>query len=51
MLTNEPAIEKFRQLDPGVQLLLLQSDFSTAEASQVGLDLVNRIRSLLQAQQ
>jgi anti-sigma B factor antagonist len=47
MAANESAIEKFRQTAPKVQLLHLPPDFSTSEADQAGLDLVNRIRSLL----
>ncbi len=49
--TNEQAIEKLRQIDPKMPLLLLQPDFSTAEASQAGLDLVGRVQSLLKGQQ
>ena len=45
--SNEPAIEEFRQGAPHVPLLILQPDFSTAEASQAGRDLVNRIQLLL----
>jgi anti-anti-sigma factor len=51
MQTNKPAIEKFRQIGPTVKLLLLEPDFSTAEASQAGVNLVTQVRSLLQAQQ
>jgi DNA-binding NtrC family response regulator len=47
--SNEPAIEEFRQGAPHVPLLILQPDFSTAEASQAGRDLVTRIQSLLNA--
>ena len=49
MQTNESAIEKFRQSVPNVQVLLLPSDFSTAEASQAGTELVDRVRSVLTA--
>ena len=49
--TNESAMKGFREVIPGVQLLLLSSDFSTAEAGQAGIDLVNRIRLLLSSQQ
>jgi anti-sigma B factor antagonist len=45
--SNEPAIEEFRHGAPHVPLLILQPDFSTAEASQAGRDLVNRIQLLL----
>jgi hypothetical protein len=44
---NESLVEKFRQSAPNVHLLHLPSDFSTSEADQAGLNLVNRIRSLL----
>ena len=46
---NESAMKGFREITPKtkVQLLLLPSDFSTAEAGQAGIDLVNRIRLLL----
>ena len=47
MQTNEFAMKGFREIDPKVQLLLLSSDFSTAEAGQAGIDLVNRVRLLL----
>src|ERR1700680_279518 len=49
MQTGESAIEKFRQSVPNVQVLLLPSDFSTAEASQAGTELVDRVRSVLTA--
>jgi len=45
--TGEAALEKFRQSGPNVQILLLPSDFSTADAGQAGADLVNRVQSLL----
>jgi anti-sigma B factor antagonist len=45
--TSESVIEKFRESDPNVQVLLLPSDFSTAEASQAGTELLNRVRSVL----
>jgi anti-sigma B factor antagonist len=44
---NEPAMRGFRDACPGVDLLLLPSDFSTAEAGQAGTDLVNRVQVLL----
>lgn len=44
---NETAVENLRQSAPHVQLMLLPSDFSSAEASQAGLDLVNRIQAAL----
>lgn len=45
--TGEAAVEKFRQSGPNVQILLLPSDFSTGEAGQAGVDLVNRVQALL----
>jgi anti-anti-sigma factor len=45
--TAAAALEKFRQSGPSVQVLHLPSDFSTAEAGQAGVDLVNRVQSLL----
>ena len=45
--TCEAALERFRQSGPNVEILLLPSGFSTAEAGQAGVDLVNRVRSLL----
>ena len=50
MQTSESAIEKFRETVPNVQVLLLPADFSTAEASQAGTELVDRVRSVLTAQ-
>jgi len=48
MQANRLALERFTQIGPKVQLLMLPSDFSTAEASQAGLDLIDRLRPLLQ---
>ena len=45
--TAATALEKFRQSGPNVQVLHLPSDFSTAEAGQAGVDLVNHVQSLL----
>jgi len=45
--SKEIAIERFRQNAPSVKLLHLPPDFSTSEADQAGLELVNRVRSLL----
>lgn len=42
-----PAFEKFRNLDPRAQFLLLPSDFHTSDASGAGLDLVGRLQPLL----
>lgn len=46
--STTPAFEKFRHLDPHTQFLLLPSDFHAADASDAGLDLINRLQSLLQ---
>lgn len=43
---GEAMVEGLRQ-KPNVQILRLPSDFSTAEAGQAGMDLVNRVQSLL----
>jgi anti-sigma B factor antagonist len=51
MQTNESATERLREINQRVELLLLPSDFTTAEAGQAGIDLVNRIRLLLSGQQ
>jgi anti-sigma B factor antagonist len=45
--TGQAAVEKFRQSGRNVQIMHLPSDFSTAEAGQAGVDLVNRVRALL----
>jgi anti-anti-sigma factor len=45
--TSESVIEKFHESGPNVQVLLLPSNFSTAEASQAGTELLNRVRSVL----
>jgi anti-sigma B factor antagonist len=45
--TGRAVVEKFRQTRPNVEILDLPSDFPTAEAGQVGVDLINRIQSLL----
>jgi hypothetical protein len=45
--TSESVTKKFRERDPNVQVLLLPPDFSSAEASQAGTELLNRIRSVL----
>jgi len=44
---NGPAMKGFAEIKPKLELLLLPSDFSTAEAGQAGTDLVNRLRSIL----
>jgi anti-anti-sigma factor len=49
MSSNEPALRNFRQSAPNVPLLMLPLDFSTAEASHAGMDLVKRVQTLLNA--
>jgi anti-sigma B factor antagonist len=44
---NDSAIEKIRQSVPQAQILPLPSDFSSAEASQAGSELVSRVQSIL----
>ena len=44
---SSAAFEKFRQADPRMQVLLLPPDFHAAEASRAGMDLLERIQSLL----
>ena len=51
MHTSELVMKGFTDTNPKVQLLLLPSDFSTAEAGQAGIDLVNRIQVFLSGQQ
>jgi anti-sigma B factor antagonist len=51
MQTNEWAMNGLREITPKGQLLLLPSDFSTAEAGQAGVDMVNRVRLLLSGQE
>jgi anti-sigma B factor antagonist len=51
MQTNESAMKGFHEINPRVQLLLLPSDFPTADAGQAGVDIANRIRFLLLSQQ
>ncbi len=51
MQANEPAMKRFAEAKPKVQILHLPSDFSTGEAGQAGMDLVSRIRQLLSLQQ
>jgi anti-sigma B factor antagonist len=47
MGSNEISLARIRQLDPQRPFLQLPADFSSAEASQSGAQLVDRIRSLL----
>ena len=44
--TGAALVEGFRQ-KPNMQILRLPSDFSTVEAGQAGIDLLNRVQSLL----
>ena len=44
---NGTAMKGFADIKPKLDLLLLPSDFSAAEAGQAGTDLVNRLRSIL----
>jgi anti-sigma B factor antagonist len=48
MGSNELSLERIRQIDPQRPFLQLPADFSSAEASQTGAQLLDRIRSLLQ---
>jgi anti-sigma B factor antagonist len=48
--TNHAAIERIGEIVPNAQLLFLPADFSTAEASQAGAELVGRVRSALAGQ-
>jgi anti-sigma B factor antagonist len=47
--TSPSTIEKIRQSVPHSQVLLLPQDFSTAEASEAGTELVSRVRAVLAA--
>jgi anti-sigma B factor antagonist len=47
--TGKVALEKLRQNGPGIQVLHLSSEFSAAEAGHAGVDLLNRLQSLLTA--
>jgi anti-sigma B factor antagonist len=48
--SSSPAFEKFHQLHSRVRFLVLPADFHTLDASDAGLDLVNRVNELLEAQ-
>lgn len=48
--SSGPAFEKFRNLDPHAQFLLLPADFDSVDASDAGLDLVHRVNELVQGQ-
>jgi anti-anti-sigma factor len=41
------AFEKFRRVNPNVQMLMLPADFQTFDACDAGLDLVHRVNELL----
>jgi anti-anti-sigma factor len=47
MGSNQISLDKIRQIDPQRPFLQLPADFSSAEASEAGAHLVERIRSLL----
>jgi anti-anti-sigma factor len=47
MRTNEFAIQNLRESARNVPFLMLSSDFSTADASHAGMDLVERLHALL----
>jgi anti-sigma B factor antagonist len=47
--STTPAFEKFRRLDTRAQFLFLPADFHSSDASDAGLDLINRLQSLLQS--
>jgi anti-sigma B factor antagonist len=49
--TNQLGIDNLRQAAPGAQFLMLASDFSTADASQAGLELLDRLRALFNPSQ
>lgn len=51
MQKNETAVKGFAEMKPKAQILHLPSDFSTGEAGQAGMDLVNRVRQILSEQQ
>ena len=44
--SDDPALERIRRLEPEMRFLHLPPDFSSAEATQTGSELVARIRSL-----
>jgi anti-sigma B factor antagonist len=47
MRSNESALARLRQSAPNAQILQLPADFSTSEADQMGVELVNRVRPLI----
>jgi anti-sigma B factor antagonist len=44
---GEEAVAGFRRMGPNLHVLVLPSDFSTAEAGQAGADLVEQVKALL----
>jgi DNA-binding response OmpR family regulator len=48
-LTTAAAIETFRQSGLGIHVVHLPTDFSATDAGQAGVDLLNRLQSLLTA--
>src|SRR5262249_7474183 len=48
--TNQAAIERIGEIVPNAQIIFLPADFSTAEASQAGAELVGRVHSALAGQ-
>jgi anti-anti-sigma factor len=49
LTTGAAALEKFRQGGLGIQVLHLPADFSASDAGHAGVDLLNRLQSLLTA--
>jgi anti-sigma B factor antagonist len=49
--TNKAAIERIGQTVPDAHILFLPTDFSTAEASEAGTELISRVRSALATSQ
>ena len=49
VLSGTPGFEKFRRLDPHILFLQLPSNFHAADAAAAGMDLIQRLQSLLQA--
>ena len=47
--TGGAAVKKFQHIGPNVRVLLLPSDFSTAEAGEAGVDLVSRVQSMMES--
>jgi anti-anti-sigma factor len=47
MATGESSVEKLRHSGHGIRVLVLPSDFSTADAGEAGLDLVAQVNALI----